>query len=101
MRDTVMLIIKNFFNMNEAALLYICESGDGKQYMRSRLFEYWFSSYQMKDKFILMPVSIEDMEGIENFAALIIRKDNPNVLDIVAEFSNTVAMFRVKPNSHD
>ena len=101
MRDTVMLIIENFFNMNEAALLYICESGDDKQHMRSRLFEYWFSSYQMKDKFILMPVSIEDMEGIENFAALIIRKDNPNVLDIVAEFSNTVAMFRVKPNSHD
>lgn len=96
-----MLIIKNFFNMNEAALLYICESGDGKQYMRSRLFEYWFSSYQMKDKFILMPVSIEDMEGIENFAALIIRKDNPNIIDIVADFSNTVAMFRVKPNSHD
>lgn len=87
--------------MNEAALLYICESGDGKQYMRSRLFEYWFSSYQMKDKFILMPVSIEDMEGIENFAALIIRKDNPNIIDIVADFSNTVAMFRVKPNSHD
>lgn len=53
MRDTVMLIIENFFNMNEAALLYICESGDGKQHMRSRLFEYWFSSYQMKDKFIL------------------------------------------------
>lgn len=50
MRDTVMLIIENFFNMNEAALLYICESGDGKQHMRSRLFEYWFSSYQMKDK---------------------------------------------------
>lgn len=96
-----MLIIKNFFNMNEVALLYICESGDGKQYMRSRLFEYWFSSYQMKDKFILMPVSIEDMEGIENFAALIIRKDNPNIIDIVADFSNTVAMFRVKPNSHD
>ena len=87
--------------MNEAALLYICESGDGKQYMRSRLFEYWFSSYQMKDKFILMPVSIENMEGIENFAALIIRKDNPNIIDIVADFSNTVAMFRVKPNSHD
>lgn len=55
----------------------------------------------MKDKFILMPVSIEDMEGIENLAALIIRKDNPNIIDVVADFSNTVAMFRVKPNSHD
>ena len=55
----------------------------------------------MKDKFILMPVCIEDMDGVENFAALIIRKDNPNILDIVAEFSNTVAMFRVKTNSLD
>lgn len=81
--------------------MYICENGDGKQLMRSRLFEYWFSSYQMKDKFILMLVSIEDMDGVENFAALIIRKDNPNILGIVAEFSNTVAMFRVKPDSQD
>ena len=100
MRDTVMLIIEDFFNKNEAALLYICESGDGKQYMRSRLFEFWFSSYQMKDKFLLMPVSIEDMDGVENFAALIVRKDNPNILDIVTEFSNTVAMFSVKPENH-
>ena len=45
-----------------------------------------------------MPVSIEDMEGIENFAALIIRKDTPSILDIVSEFSNTVAMLRVKPD---
>ena len=33
----------------------------------------------------------------ENFAALIIRKDNPRFIDVVSEFSNTVAMFRVKP----
>lgn len=101
MRDTVMLIIENFFEMNQAALLYICESGDGKQHTRSRLFEFWFSTYRMKDKFLLMPVSIEDSEGIENFAALILRKDNPNFIDIVSEFSNTVAMFRVKPDNHN
>lgn len=97
MQDTVMLIIEDFFNMNEAALLYICESGDGRQQMRGRLFEFWFSTYRMKDDFLLMPVSIEDMEGQENLAALIIRKDNPKFVDIVSEFSNTVAMFRVKP----
>lgn len=57
------------------------------------------TSLKMRDT--VMPVSIEDMDGVENFAALIIRKDNPNILDIVAEFSNTVAMFRVKPNSLD
>ena len=101
MRDTVMLIMENFFNMNEAALLYICESGDGRQQMRGRLFEFWFSTYRMKDEFLLMPVSIEDMEGQENFAALIIRKDNPKFVDIVSEFSNTVAMLRVKPDGQN
>ncbi len=99
MRDTVMLIIENFFNRNQSALLYICESGDGKQQMRSRLFEFWFSTYRLKNRFLMMPASIEDMDGIENFAALIIRKDNPKFVDIVSEFSNTVAMFRVKPEN--
>lgn len=97
MRDTVMLIIEHFFKVNQAALLYICESGDGKQQMRGRLFEFWFSTYRMKEDYLLMPVSIEDTEGQENFAALIIRKDNPKFVDIVSEFSNTIAMFRVKP----
>ena len=80
-------------------MLYICESGDGKQQMRSRLFEFWFSTYRLKNRFLMMPASIEDMDGIENFAALIIRKDNPKFVDIVSEFSNTVAMFRVKPEN--
>lgn len=34
-----------------------------------------------------------------NLAALIIRKDNPKFVDIVSEFSNTIAMFRVKPKN--
>lgn len=97
-RDTVMLIIENFFNVNQAALLYICESGDGKQLSRGRLFEFWFSSYRLKDEYLLMPVNIEDTDGIENVAALVVRKDNPNFINIVTEFSNTVAMLKVKPN---
>lgn len=100
-RDTIMTIIENFFNLNEAALLYICESGDGKQQMRSRLFEYWFSSYQIKDNFLLLPASIVDMEGIENFAALIVKKDNPKFVDIVSEFSNTITMLKIKPNTQN
>lgn len=40
-RTTVLAIIEEFFNKNEAALLYICETGDGMQKMRSRLFHFW------------------------------------------------------------
>ncbi len=55
----------------------------------------------MNEKFLLLPVSIEDMEGEMNYAALIVRKDNPKIIDIVSEFSNTVVMFRVKPDNGD
>lgn len=96
-RDTTLLIIEQFFKKNQAALLYICEGCDGRQQMRNRLFEFWFSTYRMRNEYMLMPVSLIDMEGIDNFAALIIKKDNPNFIDIVSEFSNTIAMFQVKP----
>ena len=39
----------------------------------------------------------QDMENIDNYAALIIRKDNPHFADYVSEFNKTVNMFRVKP----
>lgn len=55
----------------------------------------------MKDEYLLMPVNIEDMDGQDNFAALILRKDNPKFVDIVSEFSNTIAMFKVKPDASD
>lgn len=35
-RETILAIIEEFFNKNKAALLYICETGDGMQRMRSR-----------------------------------------------------------------
>ena len=38
-RNTILAIIEEFFNKNKAALLYICETGDGMQKMRSRLFQ--------------------------------------------------------------
>ncbi len=96
-RDTIMLIIENFFDMNQAALLYICESGDGRQKMRGRLFELWFATYKLKERIMLMPASIEDAEGVDNFAALLLRKDNPDFVNIVADFSDTVAMLKLKP----
>lgn len=30
-RNTILAIIEEFFNKNKAALLYICETGDGMQ----------------------------------------------------------------------
>lgn len=45
-RETIVAIIEDFFVENNEVMLYICETGDSKQSMRSRLFEYWFNHYK-------------------------------------------------------
>ena len=44
-----------------------------------------------------MVANIEDLEGVDNYAAMILRKDNPHFVDYVSEFNNTVNMFMLKP----
>ena len=96
-RDTVIAIIDNFFETNAVALLYICETGDRKQALRNRLFESWFAYANAKEQYIIMVANIHDLEDVDNYAAMILRKDNPHFVDYVSEFNNTVNMFMVKP----
>ena len=97
-KDSVLIIIDEFFDKNQSTLLYICETGDGKQSMRNRLFEYWFNSYNRKMLFTLLTTSIVDEEGEVNFATLIVRNDNPKLPEIVAEFSESVRLLNQKPD---
>ena len=82
-RDTIIAIVDEFFRNNNSTLLYICETGDSKQSMRSRLFEYWFSTYNRKALFTMISSSIVDEEGVVNFATIILRNDNPNLSEII------------------
>lgn len=97
-RNTILAIIEEFFEKNKAALLYICETGDGLQQMRSRLFQYWFSIYKEKDEYLFLPQIIYDEEDNENYTALIIRRDNPQFIDLVSEFTDTVNLLNGKPD---
>lgn len=97
-RTTVLAIVEEFFSKNEAALLYICETGDGMQRMRHRLFHFGFGVYAEHDEYLFLPQVVYDEEDNENFAALIIRKDNPNFVDLVTEFTNTITMLNSKPD---
>ena len=95
-RDTIVAIIDEFFNQNNSTLLYICDTGDNKQHMRSRLFEYWFSTYQYKAFFTMISSSVMDMDGIINFATLILRNDNPFLSEIVTEFTESIQLLNQK-----
>ncbi len=95
-RDTIITIIEEFFNRNNSTLLYICETGDNKQSMRSRLFDYWFSTYNRKGLFSILSSSIVDEDGVVNFATIILRNDNPHLSDIITEFSEAIQLLNEK-----
>ena len=95
-RDTIVAIIDEFFNCNNSTLLYICETSDNKQRMRSRLFEYWFSTYNLKSQFTTLSSSIADREGVINYATIILRNDNPDLSEIITEFSESIQALSQK-----
>lgn len=96
-QQTILEIVEEFFSTNQAAMLYICETGDGKQSVRSRLFNYWFDAYEYNSRYSIHTTCIKDEEGVSNFAALIIRNDNPLILEIVNEFMETAKALQQKP----
>ena len=98
-KDTVLYIVEEFFNKNQSTLLYICETGDSKQTMRNRLFEYWFSTYKNRSRYAIMSSSITDEYGVVNYATIIVRNDNPRMPLVMAEFSESIHLLSQKPNN--
>lgn len=96
-RDTLVAIIEDFFDSNNETLLYICETGDDRQSMRSRLFGYWFAHYKQRLLFTFVSASLVDEEGVVNYATIILRNDNPRFTEIVGEFTATVRLLSQKP----
>ena len=96
-RDTVLRIVDEFFSSNNTTLLYICETGDNKQAQRSRLFEQWFATYRYKGYYTSMTSSVVDADGQINYATIILRNDNPRLVQIIEEFTSTVQLLSQKP----
>ena len=97
-RITILAIVEEFFSNNTAALLYICETSDGKQMARGRLFAHWFETSEQCRLFTTITSTLVDEDGIENTATLIIRNDNPDFNMLVAEFTQTVNYLSQKPS---
>lgn len=95
-KDTVVAIIIEFFTCNPDILLYQCETGDNKQDARGRLFLRWFNGNKFKKLFHISTTLIV-AEGINNYAAMIVQKSNPNLQTIIDEFDNFVGILSDKP----
>ena len=75
-RQTVLVVIEEFFKNEGAVLDYICATEDHRQASRDRLFHQWYTNSLKKELFHLRNMSI-DIDGTEYFATVIMRNDNP------------------------
>lgn len=97
LRQTILTLIYEFFRTRNAVMLYLCETGDNRQRLRSRLFESWYRSSGYQTTFALLTAQLPDEDGIQNFVALLVRPDHPQFALIAQEFSDTIELFRDKP----
>ncbi len=96
LRETIYAVIEEFFECNPDILLYQCETGDNRQAMRDRLFLRWFKEYEDRGKFTIR-VSKITAEGVDNYAAVIVRCDNPHLKQIIQDFDQFLGFFQDKP----
>lgn len=75
-KQTVLVVIEEFFKNEGVVLDYICATEDHRQASRDRLFHQWYTNLLEKDLFHLRNMSIA-IDGTEYFASVIMRNDNP------------------------
>ncbi len=91
-RQTLMVIVEEFFRQNNDVMLYVTETKDEKQASRNRLFVRWFNTNEHRDQYVIKTAEGR-MDGQMNFMAIILRKDNPRLQQVFEEFDETVAFL--------
>lgn len=92
-RQTVTCILEEFFRQNPDVLLYMCDSANDQQAMRSRLFLRWFNAYGQQAEYYTSTEMVKDGDE-ENYIALIVRRSHPLLQEIITMFNEEIAMFR-------
>ena len=91
-RATVTCIIEEFFRANPDILLYLCDTADEQQAMRSRLFLRWFNGYAKQQNYYIRSEMVMD-EGTENYVALIVQRTHPQLQMIMDAFDSIIEQF--------
>ena len=95
--QTIICIIEEFFNVNPEVLLYMCSTDQGQQAQRARLFLRCFNSYRQQQKYALKSSEVKG-EGRTEYVALIVKRDHPQLKEIIDRFDEEVEMFNeLKP----
>ena len=87
---TINEIFKDFYNQNsDYVTVYICDSSDGKQFVRKRKFDYWFSEFN-DYTFVKFDDVILDASKNSFPISFVLKRDNPNFIKIFQAFTAVI-----------
>lgn len=89
---TILSIIKEFFRSNLEVMLYMCDTSDGREESRNRLFLSWFEKYANKGQFTICKAHTT-IEGEGMFFCIVVENRNPKLKDITEDFAEKAAML--------
>ena len=83
--ETVRVIIEEFFALDEVVMLYICDTTDGRQASRDRLFRAWFYSYIESESYSMFTQTMT-IDKVRYFSSILMRKNHPLQTEVLASF---------------
>lgn len=89
---TILSIISEFFRLNLEVMLYMCDTSDGKEEVRNRLFLSWFEKYADKMRFTICKAHME-IEGEGLFICIIVDNRNPKLVAITEDFNEQAGLL--------
>ncbi len=90
--QTILVIIDDFFRSHLDVLLYLCDTSDGREEKRNRLFLSWFNKYAEPERFTICTANAT-IEGQGFYAAIIVENRNPKLEAIIADFNQTAEIL--------
>jgi len=88
--ETVRVIIEEFFAQKESVMLYICDTADGRQAARDRLFRAWFHSY-IESASYTMCTDVMKIDDIRYFSSILLRRDHPLLVQVLNKYQSFIA----------
>lgn len=73
-------------------LLYICDTSDGREAKRNRLFIRWFEEFATPERFTMRTANAT-VEGQGFYAAIIVENSNPLLEAVVFDFNQTAELL--------
>ena len=93
---TILAIIDEFFCSNFNVLLYICDTSDGREAKRNRLFLMWFERHADPERFTIRTAQTK-LEKEMLYISVIVEKRNPLYAAIQEQIDKDTALLSEKP----